>query len=291
VSALRIIITGSIVDGLLLALIAAGFVVVYRATKVISFCQGLFMVLGALIYAESANKGFGLYGSLVVAVAVTGVIGAALFRLVLARVVGAEPIMTAIATIGVATAGEAICILIWSDQQIALESSPFSTKFINVFGAQVTEPDIFIAILTIVLFVILILGIQRSSVGLRMRAVADHPRLAAYNGVNVSRLSTGAWAVAAIAGALAGAAFVLTSQPTPDSVYGLGLAAFPAILLGGFDSIPGAIVGGLLIGFVEDFTLYFWGGEWEGVVAYLVLLAVLIVRPSGLFGNAEVVRL
>jgi branched-chain amino acid transport system permease protein len=124
-----------------------------------------------------------------------------------------------------------------------------------------------------------------------MRAVASNTRLAAFNGVNVVRTSTLAWALGAVTAGLAGVVFLLGTQPDPGSVFSLGLAAFPAILLGGLDSIVGALVGGLLIGLGQAAIGVYLGGNWQDVVAYVVLLVVLLVRPQGIFGDARVARL
>ena len=98
-------------------------------------------------------------------------------------------------------------------------------------------------------------------------------------------------AIAGATAALAGSAYVLVDQPTPETVYALGLAAFPAILLGGFDSIIGALVGSLGLAFIQNLATYHLNGKWEDVVTYSLLLAVLLVRPQGLFGSEELTRL
>ncbi|MCW2526274.1 MAG: hypothetical protein JWM76_1134, partial [Pseudonocardiales bacterium] len=134
-------------------------------------------------------------------------------------------------------------------------------------------------------------GLHKTPVGLRMRAVANNTRLAAYSGVNVVRTSTLAWAIGSLTAGLAGIVYLLGAQPDPGSVYSLGLAAFPAILLGGLDSVSGSLIGGLLIGLLQSSIGVYIGGEWQDVVSYGVLLAVLLLRPQGIFGGAEVARL
>jgi len=121
-------------------------------------------------------------------------------------------------------------------------------------------------------------------------AVADAPRLAAYAGVNVVAISALAWAVSSATAAVGGVAYIMTTQPGPDSVYSLGLIVFPAILLGGLDSIVGALVGGVVLALVQNVVATYADGTWTDIASYGLLLAVLLVRPQGLFGSAEVSR-
>jgi branched-chain amino acid transport system permease protein len=287
------LIVGTIIDGCLFALIAIGFVVVYRATAVVSFAQGAFMVLGSFIFFSlTSSAGLPAIPAFVAATIAVGLIAGLTYRVTFARMVGAPPFVTAIATIGVATTIEAIAIMIWGDQSVVLPANVVSQRTLRIAGDFTTNASGFITVaLAVATIVALVVALQRTKTGLRMRVVADDSRLAAYSGVNVSRVSTLAWAVAGITAALAGIAFTLPNQPPPDSTYSLGLLAFPAILLGGFDSIIGALVGGLLIALVENAAVTYIGGQWQEVVSYGVLLVVLFIRPQGLFGKAEVNRL
>lgn len=99
-----------------------------------------------------------------------------------------------------------------------------------------------------------------------------------------------AWAIAAGTAAIAGVAFIMTTQPSPSGVYGLGLVAFPAILLGGFDSVVGALVGGFLLSLAQNVVVTYAGGKWQDIASYGLLLIVLLIRPQGIFGSAEASR-
>jgi branched-chain amino acid transport system permease protein len=284
---------GTLVDGSLLALIGVGFVVIVRATRVVSFAQGAFMVFGALIfYSLTASAGLGLIPALICSCAAVGIIGALCYRLAFARVVGAPALVSAMATIGLGILGESVAIMIWGTQAIVIPARVINSNSIRIGGNfYISHAGIATIVLAIVITAILIASLQFTKTGLRMRAVADHPRLAAFNGVNVVRMSTLAWAIAGVTAAAAGVAFMLAGQPDPDQVYSLGLVAFPAIILGGLDSIPGVLVGGLLIAAVQQFTITYLGGQYEDLVSYGVLLIVLFVRPRGLFGRTEAARL
>jgi branched-chain amino acid transport system permease protein len=284
---------GTLVDGSLLALIGVGFVVIVRATRVVSFAQGAFMVVGALIfYSLTASAGLGLIPGLICSCAAMGIIGALTYRVAFARVVGAPALVSAMATIGLGILGEAVAIMVWGTQAIVIPASALHDNPLRIGGNFYISPAGIVSIvLAIAITAALIASLQFTKTGLRMRAVADHPRLAAFNGVNVVRMSTLAWAIAGVTAAAAGVAFTLGGQPSPDDVYSLGLIAFPAIILGGLDSIAGALVGGVLIAAVQQFTITYLGGQYEDLVCYGVLLIVLFVRPGGLFGRQEVARL
>jgi branched-chain amino acid transport system permease protein len=198
--------------------------------------------------------------------------------------------VTAMATIGLGTALDAIAIIIWQPSLINIQA-PYSYKLYGPGDFEFSGIQIFSLCLTAIVFVVIALTLHRTRLGLQMRAVANSEQLAAHVGVNVVRTSMFAWALAAMTASLAGVTYVLGSQTDPGTVYSIGLAAFPAIILGGFDSVAGSLVGGLLIGWLLAFVATYVGGQWPDVVSYLALLAVLLVRPQGLFGSPEVARL
>jgi len=278
--------------GCILALIGVGFVLVFRATGVVSFAQGAFMVLGALIFGTVSHHGGNLAAGLVVVCVALPVIGGLIYWLIFARLVGAETFITSVATVGLGILVEAVALLIWGPTTI-LVKAPFSARTSYHLWGQfhLTPLDVFTFATTAVVFAAVLTGLHRSRVGLRMRAVADNTRLAAFNGVNVVRTSTLAWALGAVTAGLAGVVYLLGTQPDPGSVFSLGLAAFPAILLGGLDSIAGSLVGGLVIGLGQAAIGVYVGGDWQDVVAYAALLVILLVRPQGMFGDARVARL
>jgi branched-chain amino acid transport system permease protein len=284
------LITGTLTTGSILSLIAVGFVIMYRGTKVISFAQGAFSLIGGFIFMGLTRNHLGLVPALVVTLGANLVVGAATYQLVFSRLVGAEPFITAMATIGLGTVLEAVAIMIWGSAPITLPTI-LSGHAYHLGGSLIITPvEIFIVAAAIVLFALLVALLYRTPLGLRMRAVADQPRLAVYTGVSVVAMSTLAWALASMSAALGGIAFLMTTQPSPDSVFSLGLVVFPAILLGGLDSIVGALVGGLVIAFIQNVVTTYGNGTWVDVASYGILLAVLLVRPQGLFGSAEVSR-
>lgn len=284
------IITTTITSGAILALVSVGFVVVYRATKVVSFAQGAFTLVGAFVFLTCAQHGFGFLGALAAALVADLVLGALIYRAVFARMEGAEPFIAAVATIGLAIVVESVSVIVWGSSPIILPDVVSGRRFTPVAGLQFQVADLVVTGMALVVYLVLALSLQRTRVGLRMRAVADMPKLAAHSGVNVSRMSMLAWAAAAGTAAVAGVAFLLTTQPAPTGVYALGLTAFPAILLGGFDSIGGAVAGGFGLALVQAIVVTKAGGDWQDIASYGLLLAVLAIRPQGLFGSAEASR-
>jgi len=284
------VITNTLSIGAIYALIGVGFVVMYRATRVVSFAQGGFMVVGAFLFRAMVELGLGLYLSTVVAAALLFVGGAVVFRITFARILGEEPFVVAIATIGLGTFIVAVSELIWGPNPIVVRGV-IGTKPVSVLGLSLTPVSLYAIAMTAIIFAVLIVGLRRTSVGLKMRAVADVPSLAALKGVDVSGISMLAWAIAAGTAAIAGVAYILSTQAHPSGINSLGLLAFPAILLGGFDSIVGALVGALLVAFVQNLAIFYVGSQYQDVIAYAVLLLVLFVRPQGLFGQADLERL
>jgi branched-chain amino acid transport system permease protein len=285
------VLVDGVTNGCIYALIGVGFVVIFRATGVVSFAQGTFMMVGALLFASCIRAGIGLAGALVIAGLTLFVTGAVVYWLVFSRLVGGEAFVVSVATVGLGTLLESAALLIWGPGIIGMPVL-FSYKTHHIVGTlAVNNLQIFTVVFTVSVFAVIIYGLQRTPVGLRMRAVANNTRLASLAGVNVVRMSMLAWAIAALTGAFAGVAFLLGTQPDPGTIYSLGLAAFPAILLGGLDSIPGALVGGVLIGLLEAWVATYIGGDWQDVISYIVLLGVMLVRPQGLFGSSEIARL
>jgi len=285
------IVINGLVNGCIYALIGVGFVVIFRATGVVSFAQGAFMVLGAEIFASLVNDGLSTGPAAILAAGGAFIFGGLVYWLAFSRLTGAEAFITSVATVGLGILVEAGVLLIWGPAIIVIPQL-FSYQVHHVVGQLgFSNIDLFAMAVTVAVFAVVLFGLHRTPVGLRMRAVANNPRLAVFTGVNVLVTSTLAWAIAGLTAALAGIVYLVGTQPDPGSIYALGLAAFPAILLGGFDSIPGTLVGGIIIGLVQATVAVYVGGAWQDVVAYGVLLAVLLLRPQGMFGSPQVARL
>jgi branched-chain amino acid transport system permease protein len=273
------------------ALVGAGFVVLFRATRVLSFAQGAFMLLGALFfYSLTQSAGMPLYPALIVALVASGAAGWLSYRFIFSYMVGAEAFVVAIATLGLAAAFEAAAYIIWGTTPLTLPSL-LSTQAHTLGPFHVTAVDIFCILLAIVLGLAVAVGMRYTRVGIQMRATADGQQLAAYSGIHVTRISALAWAVGAALAGAGGIVYALTNNLDPSSVPTVGLSVFPAIILGGLDSYGGVFVGALVLGALDSVIGVTLGGQWQDPVAYIVLVVVLLIRPRGLFGSREIVRI
>ncbi len=288
-------VTGIVLNALTLgctyALIGVGFVVIFRATGVISFAQGVFMMIGALVFAGFARDSWPTVAALAASVALLAVLGALTYRLVFGRLVGLEPFVVSIGTVGLGTLLQAVGLMIWGPSTITTPQILSPHLYHLVGDAGINAVGLLTIGLTAGVFALVGLGLWFTPTGLRMRAVANDTALAAYQGLAVNRLAAGAWAIAGGTAAIAGIVFLLGTEPDPATINSLGLLALPAILLGGFDSIAGVLVGGLLMALAQTIVVKYVGGDYQDVLGYVVLLVLLSVRPQGLFGHVDAKRL
>ncbi|WP_029138622.1 branched-chain amino acid ABC transporter permease [Nakamurella lactea] len=282
---------GSIVTGALYALVGVGFVLLYRSSKVLSFCQGGFMLLGAFIFYDlvTYEQLNWILAAAIVAV-VVGAFSALMYVGLFSRTASGAPFVTSVATIGLAGVLQAAVSIKYGTSALPIGDvvSGYHTK---IAGATITAADLAALALPLLVFLGLALLLKRSRLGLQMNAVADNPALSVHLGVSAARIATIAWALAGFTAALAGVAFALRFSVDPSGVANVGLYAFPAIIIGGLDSISGAVFGGFVLGFLQITTTTVLGADWVTIVIFGVLLLFLMFRPTGLFGKAEVVRL
>jgi branched-chain amino acid transport system permease protein len=281
--------------GAIYALIALGFVVIFKSSEVVSFMHGSLLLLGAyLVVRLQEPLGFWL-GSLV-AILLTGLLGLLIDRVLLARLRGAPVISLAILTIGLDIfLSTELTREIGSD--ILNIQHPWGGRVLHLGSVGITENRAVAILVAAVLIGLFFLAFKYSSWGVAMRAAAEDGEAAALMGIRLGRVSALAWVVGAGLAAVAG--IFLVGSPTPGVTPAVGataLRAFPAAILGGLDSTGGALVGGLVIGVTETLAsgyqeqIAFLGRGFGAVVPYIVMILVLLVRPSGLFGTRELTR-
>lgn len=285
---LQLTITG-VTTGMVYALIALGFVVIYKSSDVINFAQGELMVVGAyLIYAFIVQ--FGLPPSLGMAatLAVAVLLGVVIERLVLRPMIG-EPIISLImVTIGLSSVLKGIVNAIWGP--VPRPFPEFIPRANVAIGPAVVPADRLIAIAIALVFLVLFtLFFRFTREGIAMRAIADDQQAALSMGISVKRVFAVAWAIAAVSAAVAGA-IVANIIGVGGEIAGLGLRVFPVVILGGLDSVPGAVIGGVIIGLLEAYTGGYIGQGLNLIIPFIVLLLVLMVRPYGLFGKVIIER-
>lgn len=292
VTQLANVLTGTLVLGAVYSLVGIGIVILFRATGMLNFAQGVFMVAGASIFYWGVT-GLGLHWSLalLLSMVLMAALGCVVYLALFRRLVGEALLPLVILSLGLSVVGHMVLAFIWGPN-VRLMPPLFGFDPIELAGPfRATRVELFTVLVAVVIIGLLDLSLYRTRVGVRMRAVADRPFLASFLGVNVHAVSSAAWAISSVCAGVAGTAYAMRSVLDPVGINLLGLMALPAVLLGGMDSIRGALAGGLLLALAQSVATTVFGGEWSIVVAYSVLLAVLLVRPTGLFGKAEVARL
>jgi branched-chain amino acid transport system permease protein len=277
--------------GSVYALVGVGFVILFRATGVVNFAQGEFMVLGAyFFYAFKVQFGQSTAVSLIGAMAAIMALGVVVNIVIFYRLVGASLFTIVIATLGLSLLLETAALMIWGPDTRELPTVFSNQVVIRPFGILLTPLDI-ITIITAIVIIILIEVVMRTTrIGVRMRAVADSTLLAALQRVNVPRFAGLAWALAALCSGAAGVALALQTAVDPVNIGQLGLLIFPVVIIGGVDSVVGALVGGVIVAAIQTLVAYFMNGIWVDPICYGLLLAFLLMRPRGIFGTREIVR-
>ena len=288
---LQLTLTG-LTNGAIFGLVALGFVLIYKASDVINFAQGDFMLVGAFItYGLIVQIGLPWSISILLAVVIAVILGVVVERLVLRPMIG-EPIISVImVTIGLSSLLKAIVNAIWGTTGRAFPSFLPDTP-VNIGGALVPL-DRFIALAIVtVLLAAFMLFFRYSKEGIAMRATADDQQAALSMGISVKRIFAIAWSIAAVVAAIAGVIVANIVELNGAAVAGIGLRVFPVVILGGLDSIPGAIVGGIIIGLLETYTAGYTSPELglSAVVPFIVLILILMVKPYGLFGEVRIER-
>ena len=286
------VVVGGLLSGVMYALVAIGFVLIYKTSGVLNFAQGAMVLFSALTFVSLVERGLPFPAALAATLAVMVVVGLAIERTVLRPLVNQPPITLFMATLGVAYVIEGAAQLAWGTQVHALDLGIDDTPF-DIAGVLVSRFDLFAAGIAGLMVAVLTLFFRFTRTGLAFRAVADDPLAALNAGLRLPRVWSAVWIasglVALVAGLLWGAR--LGVQFSLSLVV---LKALPVLVLGGFDSIMGAIVAGLIVGAAEKLAeVYlgpFVGGGIEGWIAYVAALAFLLVKPSGLFGLRGVER-
>jgi branched-chain amino acid transport system permease protein len=282
---------GTLVLGAVYGLVGSGFVVLFRSTGVVSFAQGSYMVLGALgFYTLTSDRGLGLFPAMLLMLVIMAIIGAVTYRVAFARIAGADHLTVSVATVGLGIVLQMVAYLVWGPNARRLPPL-LSFDRIVVGPAAFTAVDVFTFLVGLILIAVIFAGLRYTRLGVKMRATADRQNLAGYIGINTDRMAMIAWGLAALTAAAAGIIYSLGAQLDPVSLPDLGLVVFPAVVLGGIDSIVGAVVGGLALGLLTSVVSTYLSGDWVDPVCYALLLLVLVVRPRGLFGSPLAARL
>lgn len=261
------------------ALVALGFVFIYRATEIVNFAHGELMMLGAFTALTFISIwGLGFWLGAFLAVVAMGVFGYLLDAVVMRRVVGESPSIVFILTVAIGVVLKALAGMIWGYRAQVLDS-PLS-GLVEIGGFSISSSRIAIIVGMIIICVLLYAFLSRTLLGLAIQAASQNQLAAYYSRVPVKRLISVVWAIGAMVAAVAGILMAPITQVTPEITV-IGIKALAGAVIGGFGSIPGALLGCLLIGVAEPF-LDFLYPPLQGVYAYAIMLIVLAIRPEGL---------
>jgi branched-chain amino acid transport system permease protein len=282
---LQLLISG-ISLGCVYGLIALGFVLIYKATEMVNFAQGDMMMFGAFIgftYIEILE--FPFFWGVLATIATMAILGALIERLVLRPMIGEPPFAVLMITIGLGFIFRALAGAIWGSEPKNI-TSPISGGVFRLGGVTVGYENVAVVCGTALLCLALFLFFRYTRLGIAMQAASQNQLAAFYVGIPVKRIFSLVWALSAAIAAITG--ILVTPLTLIDPAMGfIGVKAFAAAIVGGFGSLPGAIIGGLIVGIAEQFAgLYGPPGSGD-MSAYLILLLMLFVRPEGIFATLQ----
>ena len=275
---------GGVALGCVYGLIALGFVLIYKATEVVNFAQGEIMMLGAFLsFTFIATLGLNYWLAFLLCIVCMAVLGSVMERLVIRPILGYPQFSIVMATIGLGLVIRSLAGIIWGTDDLRIET-PFTNGVIRIGGLVIAEDSLSIIIATALLCVLLYAFFRFTRVGIAMQATSQNMLAAYYMGIPVKRMFSLIWSLSAVVACCAGILLAPITLIHANLGF-LGIKAFPAAVLGGFGSIPGALAGGITIGVVESLSGFYLPEGFKDVAAYIVLLAVLLWRPQGLFGS------
>lgn len=287
------ILTSSLAIGSIYGMIALGFVIIYKSSSVLNMAQGSLVMFGSFVcYAFSVQMGLPFYLAALATAVFAIIFGLVIERILLRPMIGQPLLGVVLMTIGLMFCVDAIANMIWGPE-IRGYSAYLPSEGITIGDIRVSSDYIAGFLISICLFIAITLYFRFSRSGITMRAVADNQQVAQSMGVSISRTFGVAWALACLAAAVGG--IVLgTIMRVGIFLSPLGLKAFPAVIVGGIDSIGGALVGGIIIGVLEGLS----GGYLDPILTgvkevapFVILLLVLVIKPYGLFGQKRIERI
>jgi branched-chain amino acid transport system permease protein len=273
--------------GCIYILLAIGLNLIFGVMKVVNFAHGEFLMLGAYVtFTFYALSGFNPYVLLAASVPILILIGVIIERLCFRPILGTGKLNEIFISIGLIYLIQNAAAVIWTDEYRIIHS-PFESITISVFGVNLPLDYLIIIITTILILIFLYLFLRRTRLGKAMRATSQNRKGAMLMGINVEKMDMISFGIGAGLAGAAGTLWVVSGQVfTPYMGSIPAVKAFAIIIIGGLGSIPGAIVGGIILGLAENFAIFTIGGAWKDAISFLILIVVLIFRPTGLFGES-----
>src|SRR5436190_1878059 len=290
------VLLGGLLAGVMYSLVAIGFVLIYKASGVFNFAQGAMVFFAALTFVSLLERGVPFALALVITLALMILLGIAIERMVLRPLVNQPQITLFMATIGLTFVLEGVSQLVWGSQPhglelgIADEPMKWLSDHANI---NISQFDVFAAVIAGILVAVLAVFFQTTRIGRALRAVADDHQAALAVGIPLRQIWAIVWTVAGFVALVAGLLWGARNGVQYALTF-IALKALPVLILGGFESVAGAIVGGLIIGASEKLAEVYLGpyvgGGLESWFPYVLALAFLLVRPEGLFGERRIDR-
>jgi branched-chain amino acid transport system permease protein len=285
-----------VATGCIYILLATGLNIIFGVMKLVNFAHGQLLMLGAYFAfavssAFSINSyltqiGVNFYLSIVVAIVAVALVGIALERLTFNRVRGKDKLTEIFLSLALISIFENAVIL-WQGFDLHQITSPFAGLSVPVGSVSISYDWLFAVGFVIVTLVVLFVLLKKTKIGLAIRATSQKGEAATLMGINIKHVYIFTFALGAALAGAAGALYGMVFAFDPYVGAFPTIKAFAIIILGGFGSIPGAIIGGLLYGIAENTAVFFLGGIWQDAIAFAMLIGVLIIRPNGIFGEKE----
>ncbi len=272
--------------GCIYILLATGLNLIFGVMKVVNFAHGQLLMIGAYVtFSFFVLTGFNPYVLLAASIPILIVIGVCIERLCFRPILGTGKLNEIFISIGLIYILENVAAMIWTDEWKTIRS-PFEEITVTIGSMKIPVDYLIIIVTTVLILVGLYIFLKKSRLGLAVRATSQNRKAAMLVGINVERMDMLSFGIGAGLAGAAGTLWVVSGQvfnPYMGSVP--AVKAFAIVIIGGLGSIPGAIIGGLILGIAENFTVLTIGGAWKDAVAFLILIIVLIIKPNGLFGE------
>jgi branched-chain amino acid transport system permease protein len=280
------------------ALVALGFVVIYRASRVFNFAQGELLAFGAMAMTTAAGTGLPWAVALILTMGATGLVGATIERVALRPLVGRPVFVTIILTIFVGLLLRAAVLVIWGADPRGMPTPWDRTGSVELLGASVLYSSIASVIAGVLALALFFVVVRRTRLGVSMRATSNDQEVALALGIPVGRVFSATWFISGAYAALAGVFLAMFPSSAEPLLGFIALRAFPAVIVGGLESPAGTVIAGFALGLLEVLAqgyvnprLGHFGQGFHTVFPYLMMILFLMVRPYGIFGHREVERL
>jgi branched-chain amino acid transport system permease protein len=275
-----------IANGCVYILLATGLTLIFGVMKLVNFAHGQLLMVGAFVAYETTKiAGLNPYASILVSMGTVALIGIALEKFAFRRVRGTEKLNEIFISLGLIYVFENVATLLWEKNRDIQINSPLAGLSLSLGEVTLGYDRILAMVIIVVILVGLVLLTKKTKIGLAMRATSQKSDAAMLMGININRVYLFTFAVGAALAGAAGALYGILFPFNPTVGALPTIKGFAIIILGGLGSIPGAVIGGLLYGIAENSAVYLIGGSWPDAISFALLIAVLIIRPTGIFGE------